>query len=239
MIKVLDPGLYSTIQDNGRYGYRNIGVPYSGFMDKESATIANKIVGNELNECLLEITLMGPTLLFNNNYTLSITGGDFNPTINDKKIELYKPIDVKLGDILKINQTSNGARCYLAFSGGIASEKYLGSKLPKGYFVSYLGREDKYTETGFLQFFLNRKSRHFFNKWQWYYDTDEIYNLDGQLDCHVFDACLKDFPQLARFNLSPKNAVKNHFNIAFNKYMQHYKGSDKQKRTLVRRKVFI
>ena len=56
MIKVLDPGLYSTIQDNGRYGYRNIGVPYSGFMDKESATIANKIVGNELNECLLEIT---------------------------------------------------------------------------------------------------------------------------------------------------------------------------------------
>jgi len=118
-------------------------------------------------------------------------------------------------------------------------KKYLGSKLPKGYFVSYLGREDKYTETGFLQFFLNRKSRHFFNKWQWYYDTDEIYNLDGQLDCHVFDACLKDFPQLARFNLSPKNAVKNHFNIAFNKYMQHYKGSDKQKRTLVRRKVFI
>ena len=68
MIKVLDPGLYSTIQDNGRYGYRNIGVPYSGFMDKESASSANKIVGNEVNEPLLEITLMGPNLLFNNNY---------------------------------------------------------------------------------------------------------------------------------------------------------------------------
>jgi len=54
-------------------------------MDKESATIANKIVGNEVNESLLEITLMGPTLLFNNNYTLSITGGDFNPQLMIKK----------------------------------------------------------------------------------------------------------------------------------------------------------
>ncbi|MBT4834761.1 MAG: hypothetical protein HON75_05345, partial [Cryomorphaceae bacterium] len=122
MIKVLDPGLYSTIQDNGRYGYRNIGVPYSGFMDQDSAIEANKIIGNKVNESLLEITLMGPTLLFNDNYTLSITGGDFTPQLNDKKIEMYKPIEVKLGDVLKINQTSNGARCYLAFSGGITSK---------------------------------------------------------------------------------------------------------------------
>jgi len=128
MIKVLDPGLYSTIQDNGRYGYRNIGVPYSGFMDQDSAIEANKIIGNKVNESLLEITLMGPTLLFNDNYTLSITGGDFTPQLNDKKIEMYKPIEVKLGDVLKINQTSNGARCYLAFSGGITSKSYLGSK---------------------------------------------------------------------------------------------------------------
>ena len=161
MIKVLDPGLFSTIQDNGRYGFRNIGVPYSGFMDKESASIANKILGNEVNESLLEITLMGPTLLFNNNYTLTITGGDFNPTINDKKIELYKPIDVKLGDILKINQTSNGARCYLAFLGGIACEKYLGSKsssknITPTYFLKK-GDEIKVSNNNKLNFVVNHK----------------------------------------------------------------------------------
>ena len=49
MIKVIEPGLYSNIQDYGRFGYRNIGVPYSGFMDQESARTANKIVGNDEN----------------------------------------------------------------------------------------------------------------------------------------------------------------------------------------------
>ena len=130
-------------------------------MDKESATIANKLVGNEVNECLLEITLMGPTLLFNNNYTLSITGGDFNSTINDKKIELYKPIDVKLGDVLKINQTSNGARGYLAFSGGIARKKYLGSKsslknITPSYFLKK-GDEIKISNNKKLNFVVNHE----------------------------------------------------------------------------------
>jgi biotin-dependent carboxylase-like uncharacterized protein len=130
-------------------------------MDNESANIANKILGNDINESLLEITLMGPTLLFDNNYTLSITGGDFNPTINDKKIELYKPIDVKLGDILKINQTSNGARCYLAFLGGIACEKYLGSKsslknITPTYFLKK-GDEIKVSNNNKLNFVVNHK----------------------------------------------------------------------------------
>ena len=112
MIKVIDPGLYSSIQDNGRFGYRNIGVPYSGFMDNESAGLANKIIGNKESQSLIEITLMGPTLLFNNDYTLSITGGDFNSLINNDKIEMYKPIHVKLGDTLKINHTKSGCLLY-------------------------------------------------------------------------------------------------------------------------------
>jgi len=163
MIKVLDPGLYSTIQDNGRYGYRNIGVPYSGFMDQDSAIEANKIIGNKVNESLLEITLMGPTLLFNDNYTLSITGGDFTPQLNDKKIEMYKPIEVKLGDVLKINQTSNGARCYLAFSGGITSKSYLGSKssyksITPSYFLKR-GDEIKVNKSNKSNFISDSKSK--------------------------------------------------------------------------------
>ena len=128
MIKVIQPGLFTTIQDGGRHGYRNIGIPTSGFMDQESAWAANKIVDNDREESLVEITLKGPTLLFNNNCTISITGGDFSPLINDMPIKMYKSINVKLGDTLKINNTKNGARCYLAISGGINVKSIFGSK---------------------------------------------------------------------------------------------------------------
>jgi len=128
MIKVIEPGLFTTIQDGGRHGYRNIGIPTSGFMDKESAWAANNIVDNDTEESLIEITLKGPTLLFDNNYTISITGGDFNPLINDMPIKMYESINVKLGDTLKINNTKNGARCYLAISGGIDVKSIFGSK---------------------------------------------------------------------------------------------------------------
>ena len=128
MIKVIQPGLFTTIQDGGRHGYRNIGIPTSGFMDQESARAANKIVDNDREESLIEITLKGPTLLFNNNCTISITGGDFNPLINGMPIKMYESINVKLGDTLKINNTKNGARCYLAISGGIDVKSIFGSK---------------------------------------------------------------------------------------------------------------
>ena len=128
MIKVIQPGLFTTIQDGGRHGYRNIGIPTSGFMDQESAWAANKIVDNDREESLIEITLKGPTLLFNSNCTISITGGDFNPLINDKPIKMYESINVKLGDTLKINNTKNGARCYIAISGGINVKSIFGSK---------------------------------------------------------------------------------------------------------------
>ena len=128
MIKVIQPGLFTTIQDGGRHGYRNIGIPTSGFMDQESAWAANKIVDNDREESLVEITLKGPTLLFNNNCTISITGGDFNPLINDIPIKMYESINVKSGDKLKINNTKNGARSYLAISGGINVKSIFGSK---------------------------------------------------------------------------------------------------------------
>jgi len=140
MIKVIQPGLFTTIQDGGRHGYRNIGIPSSGFMDQESAWAANKIVDNDREESLIEITLKGPTLLFNKNCNISITGGDFNPLINDMPIKMYESINVKLGDTLKINNTKNGARCYLAISGGINVKSIFGSKsflsnISKSYYL--------------------------------------------------------------------------------------------------------
>jgi len=128
MIKVIQPGLFTTIQDAGRHGFRNIGIPTSGFMDQESAWAANELVDNNKDESLLEITLTGPTLIFNCNCVISITGGDFNPLINNLPVKMYQSINVRTGDILKLNNTINGARSYIAISGGLNVKSLFGSK---------------------------------------------------------------------------------------------------------------
>ena len=128
MIKVIQPGLFTTIQDAGRHGFRNIGIPTSGFMDQESAWAANELVNNNKDESLLEITLTGPTLIFNCNCVISITGGDFNPLINNLPVKMYQSINVSSGDILKLNNTINGARSYIAISGGLNVKSLFGSK---------------------------------------------------------------------------------------------------------------
>ena len=106
MIKIISKGLYTTIQDEGRFGYRNIGVPSSGYMDKESAQIANLILDNPINNPLIEATLIGPTIEFEKSALICITGSDFNPMLNENKISLYTAVKVKKGDILKINNSS-------------------------------------------------------------------------------------------------------------------------------------
>ena len=169
MIKVIKSGLYTSIQDNGRYGYRNIGVPSSGFMDQHSASIANMIVGNNKNESLLEFTLMGTTLLINNNYTISFTGGDFELMINDSKIEMYKPINVKIGDILKVNHTKSGARGYLAVSGTIDIDSFLGSKS----FFKNITRSNYLKNGDEIKVLRKKKNKNFYN----YESKLEINNL--------------------------------------------------------------
>ncbi len=114
------------------------------------------------------------------------------------------------------------------------TEKYLRSHLPAGKFVSYLGRPDRYTETGWLSFDMtNPYQKEFFDLWEWYYSTDEIYNLSAQLDCHVFDACrekLEAEGKIVGENISPKDLNKAHFDTRFAGYMCHYKGDRKENR---------
>ena len=128
MIKVISKGLYTTIQDKGRFGYRNIGVPSSGYMDSESAETANLIINNPKDNPLIEATLIGPTLEFKKSAVICITGGEFSPTLNDIKISTYSAIEVNKGDILKINNSSIGSRCYISIQGTIISDTILGSK---------------------------------------------------------------------------------------------------------------
>ena len=128
MIKVLKEGLFTTIQDIGRFGYKNIGVPVSGSMDQTSAKLANLLLGNDESSAVLEMTLVGPTLEFMNDTYISITGADMNPYLNKQKVLQNKPLFINKGDILYLSHSSNGMRSYLGIKGGFNSEKKLGSK---------------------------------------------------------------------------------------------------------------
>lgn len=116
------------------------------------------------------------------------------------------------------------------------SEDYLNSHLTNGNFVSYLGRPDRYTETGWLAFDMNNiHASRFFDRWEWYYNTDEIYKLPAQLDCHVFDAVKDEFIAnglITGENISPPNIGKAHFDTRFKNHMCHYKGDRKENRDL-------
>jgi len=172
MIKVLKPGFYTSIQDSGRFGYRSIGVPYSGFMDFQSAILANQILGNPPDSALLEITLVGPVLRFDNPTTISLTGGEFNSTINKKLIEFYKPLKINEGDTLEINNAIKGARCYLAIKGTIESETVLGSKS----FYYGITKSDIIQNNSIIKFRTPKKSHQYQNYYSrfFYNNTIEI-----------------------------------------------------------------
>ncbi|WP_061810370.1 biotin-dependent carboxyltransferase family protein [Rossellomorea vietnamensis] len=128
MITIIKPGLLTTIQDLGRYGYQKYGVIVSGSMDPLAHKIANLLVGNEVDEATLEITLMGPVLEFKETSLISICGGDLTPTIDGKPVPLRRSLLIKAGSILKFGACTNGCRSYLAVAGGFRVEKVMNSR---------------------------------------------------------------------------------------------------------------
>ena len=128
MIKVLSPGFYTSIQDLGRFGYGEFGVPISGAMDQFTAKLANQLLGNTTKEAVLEITLGNCKLLFEKQLDICISGADFLPKINDTTVILNKVVSVQKDDILTFDRPVFGARCYLAVSGGFQTEMVLKSR---------------------------------------------------------------------------------------------------------------
>lgn len=127
MIEVKNPGLYCSLQDFGRFGYRRFGVPLSGVMDRLAAGLANKLVGNEIEATVLEFTNPGPTLLFMKSALISITGAGFVATLNGDVISKNTILEVAPNSVLKMGKTNKGVWGYLAINGGFITEKILGS----------------------------------------------------------------------------------------------------------------
>lgn len=126
-IEVLRPGLFSTIQDEGRFGFLGFGVPMSGPMDIYAARLGNMILGNSINDPVLEITLTGPTLKFMGDTNIVITGGNLSPYINGAEIKNGRIYNLKAGDTLTFGKRILGSRTYLAIRGGFKCEKVLES----------------------------------------------------------------------------------------------------------------
>lgn len=126
-MKVIKAGMLSTVQDLGRNGYRKDGVIESGAMDKEALRLGNILLGNEEAEGGLELTLSGPTLLFESDAMIAITGANLSPQLNGVPIEMWRPLYVAKGAVLSFGEAIAGCRAYLAIQGGLDIDQVLGS----------------------------------------------------------------------------------------------------------------
>lgn len=129
MFEVIKAGLETSIQDwPGRIGYWNKGFPPSGPMDSWSFRLANLLVGNALGEAGLECQFLGPTLRFQHDVVIALTGADMQAKLDDTPVRLWESIAVRAGQTLAMSYAKTGARAYIAFAGGISAPLLLGSR---------------------------------------------------------------------------------------------------------------
>ena len=143
-IKILEPGLLTSIQDSGITGFQKYGIGQSGAMDQMSFALANEICGNEKNAACLETTLAGPSIRFVTACDFAITGAIFeNATLDGVGIQMNKKISAKAGSLLSCGFASKGLRSYIAFSGGLLVPKVFRSSSTnlKSKIGGYMGRK--------------------------------------------------------------------------------------------------
>ena len=127
-IKVVKPGLATTVQDLGRPGYYHIGIPLSGGMDRHALAAANLLVGNPEGAAVLEAVFMGPELDFTSDATLAVTGAELTPKVDGNAKATWTTFKVKSGQKLSFDFLKKGARAYIAVAGGIDVPVVLGSR---------------------------------------------------------------------------------------------------------------
>jgi antagonist of KipI len=136
-VSVIKPGMLTTVQDAGRWGFQAHGVPVAGPMDPVSHRLANALVGNGRSAALLEITLIGPELEFEDERLVAITGARFELWLDGRQAPSQAPFTVCAGSRLRFGSRLLGARAYLAVSGGVAVPETLGSR--STHMVSAMG----------------------------------------------------------------------------------------------------
>ena len=128
ILEILTPGPLTTVQDHGRFGFGQYGVPPSGAVDSFSLRMGNLLVGNAENEASLEITVIGPKIIVLIDVIIAITGADLQPKVNETPLEMWRSHILKKGDVLSFKGPKSGCRAYLAIGGGISVQTIMGSK---------------------------------------------------------------------------------------------------------------
>jgi len=141
-IKVISPGLATTVQDLGRPGYYHLGIPLSGAMDRFALRAANMLVGNDEGAAALEATFMGPELEFTSDATVAVTGADMPVKLDGDLQNGWSSFAVRAGQTLSFDFLKAGARIYIAVAGGIDVPVVLGSRAtyPLGALGGHEGR---------------------------------------------------------------------------------------------------
>lgn len=127
-LTILSPGPLTTVQDEGRFGHLHAGIGRSGAMDARAYRAANALVGNARGEAVLEATLMGPTIRFEQACSIALTGADMSARLDGQPIPRYACVPVRAGQVLEMGFAAAGVRGYLAVRGGIDVPLALGSR---------------------------------------------------------------------------------------------------------------
>jgi biotin-dependent carboxylase-like uncharacterized protein len=131
-IEVHKPGLSTTVQDSGRTGYYDLGIPPSGALDQYSLRAANLLVGNPAGAAVLECVYLGPELVFTADTVVAVTGAAMVPKVNGEERPRWESFAVRAGDRLDFGYLTAGARAYVAVAGGVDVPEVLGSRSTYG-----------------------------------------------------------------------------------------------------------
>ena len=132
-IEVIKPGLATSVQDAGRPGYYNIGIPLSGALDQYALRVANLLVGNEEGAAALEASLLAPEFVFRAPAIIAVAGAEATPKINGEARPRNELFAVRAGDRLTFDFMKAGARAYIAVAGGIDVPVGLAAVRPTGW----------------------------------------------------------------------------------------------------------
>lgn len=127
-LNIVRPGLFTTVQDLGRWGFQSRGVPIAGAMDQYSHRLANLLVGNPPDAATLEVTLMGPSVEFGGPAMFAVSGAAFRLTLDDAPVEMNRAVEARAGARLRFGDRLRGARAYLAVGGGVDVPRVLHSR---------------------------------------------------------------------------------------------------------------
>ena len=125
--EVIAPGALTTVQDSGRAGWRHLGVSRAGALDPDAAELANRLLGNDPDAAVLELTLQGPTLKLAEPARIAIVGASVAATSNGHNLPTQRPLTVPAG-VLKLGGLRNGVRAWLSVAGGFDLPMILGSR---------------------------------------------------------------------------------------------------------------